>query len=347
MTLSRIIPVNAKDTLEALLRKNREHERTSGPGVNNHVPMTLIALYRLGGSPEQMNRYAARFRLQPGLTESETDEISRADWQARLGHAGFLHYREFFDGWTNDAGLEVVLRDSLPVLTTGISTEAYHALLRLGYALDYGSREEAVSGLACWASSFYAGPDFDVQSAPAELEAFLLETVRKTASLEIEPVPSIDGRIRQVYVSEDLDKVWRPIRLPSSNPLETISEFVLGVFTRNQHFTLLHGITSCQALRLLLPYIGDHQRSLSQYCHSLCAAFVTVNRSGFEPGKGELPTQSLTWTEIVARAAAASDQEFEHAVKLTYSCWLEFQRSGKQEYQRLASREVQMASQWV
>ena len=80
-----------------------------------------------------------------------------------------------------------------------MSSVAYHALLRLGYALDYGSREEAAFSLAYWAAHFYSGPDLDVSETPVEPDEFLADLVHNASTLQIEATESIDGRIRQVY----------------------------------------------------------------------------------------------------------------------------------------------------
>jgi len=156
--------VTTKETLDVLLTKNRNHEVATQPGVNNHVPMVLIALYRLGASSEQMTRYVERFdladagQLPVNLRESV---ITRDNWNSRLGQDAFSAYVEFFSEWMNDAGMDAVLREAVPVLMTGVCTAAYHALLRLAYALDYGSWDEAVFALAYWAAEFYPGPKFN------------------------------------------------------------------------------------------------------------------------------------------------------------------------------------------
>ena len=77
--------LSAKETLDALLKKNREHEQFSSPGKNNHVPMVLIALYRLGGSPRQLQRYADGFDLSPGFAPADSarrEAPTRETWRS-------------------------------------------------------------------------------------------------------------------------------------------------------------------------------------------------------------------------------------------------------------------------
>ena len=343
--------MNSKDTLDALLKKNRDHEKTSGPGSNNHVPMVLVALYRLGGSSDQMNRYVETFDLAEGATpldHSKTESITLENWQAHMGRGKFSQYVDFFENWMKVTSVETVLKESLPILTKGVSSVAYHALLRLGYALDYGSREEATFSLAYWAAYFYSGPDFDVNETPVEPDKFLADIVHNASTLQIEETESIDGRIRQVYDSNELAKLWKPISVADSNPLERMSALILETFTGSQHFTLLHALTSCQALRLALPYLSDLKNSLSSYWHSVCAAYLTVYHSRFEVGRDTIEDGEAEWHEIVVRAA---DEQvvmaFEHTIKLTYTCWLEFQHYKRERYLSLATRELNRPSQFV
>jgi len=341
--------VNRKETLDALLRKNRNHELATQQGVNNHVPMVLIALYRLGASSEQMTRYVERFDLadagQPPVNLRES-LIARDNWNSRLGQSAFSAYVEFFYEWINESSMDALLREAVPILMTGVCTAAYHALLRLAYALDYGSRDEAVFALAYWAVEFYPGPKFNSDAPPVEPEALFDEIVQATSNLQIEPVYSIDGRLHQVYQFREIEHCWKPVRISGSDPLGKMSELILKIFSKSQHFTLLHALTSCQALRLVLRYVKDHEESLSEYWHSVCAAYVTVSRSRFEIGKNSVPRGTLSWQEVFAEAAASEDS-MEHIVKLCYACWLESLHYDRAEYLALACREIRNPSPFL
>ena len=341
--------LSARETVDALLGRNREHEKFSSPGRSNHVPMVLIALYRMGATPQQMQRYADGFDLAPGVAPADgarKEAITRETWRSQLGRGGFPSYVAFFDGWIQQASIEAVLKEAAPILMKGPSCVAYHALLRLGYALDYGSKEEAAYSLAYWASSFYPGPDFDARGEAVAADALLADLIKGAAAVSLKQSGNIDGRIRAVYGARELAKLWKPVRLPDSNPLETISGLILETFAQSQHFTLLHALTSCQSLRLLIPYLGDPREGLIAYWHSVCAAYLTVTGGKFEPGKDTVPESGLEWTEILPKAAA-SEKALEHTVKLAYSCWQESKHYKKEKYRALASRELKRPSPFV
>jgi hypothetical protein len=341
--------MHVQETLDSLLRKNRDHEKATQPGVNNHVPMVLIALYRLGASSAIMNRYVETFDLHevnPQPLPADIERITRENWQSHLGQASFFAWVDFFDEWIKQCDSDAVLREAVPVLMSGVCTAAYHALLRLTYALDYGSSDEAIYALAYWAFEFYPGPDFDVDALRVEPEQLFQEIVKASSNLQIEPVHSIDGRLQQVYQSPALAHRWKPIRLSDSAPLEKMSGLILQIFAENQHFTLLHALTSCQAIRMVLPYIKEPEKSLSAYWHSVCAAYITVYRSRFELGTDSLPGCQMQWEEVFA-AAASSKESMEHIVKLSYASWLEHRYYHRSEYIALACREVQKPSPFL
>jgi hypothetical protein len=341
--------MNLKETLEALLRKNRTHEKATQPGINNHVPMVLIALYRLGASSEIMNRYVERFDLReanPQPVTASTNVISRDNWGNQLGHRAFSAWVEFFDEWIRQTGMDSVLPDALPILMSGVCTAAYHALLRLAYALDYGSNDEVVFALAYWAVDFYPGPDFDADAASVEPETLFDEIIKGVSNLHIEPVNSIDGRLHQVYHFREIANCWKPIRISGSDPLQKMSALILKLFAESQHFTLLHALTSCQAMRRVLPYLKDTEKSLSAYWHSVCAAYVTVLRSSFEMGRDILPSCEMQWQEIFSTAITSEDS-LEHIVKLCYASWIESGHSHRPEYLAVAWREIRNPSPFL
>ena len=88
--------MSVDETVKALLRKNRNHEKSAQPGVNNHVPMVLIALYRLGATAEVMNRYVETFDLtELHPRPLSTNLITRANWQTLLGQGSFSNWVDF------------------------------------------------------------------------------------------------------------------------------------------------------------------------------------------------------------------------------------------------------------
>lgn len=328
MAEERTMPAgNARETLDALLKRCREGVE----GDTLHLPMVLIALYKMGASPRQLHRYADHFTFRPVAEARGTEPVTRAS-------------------------VEADLKARLPALTKSSSSVAFHGLLRLGYALDYGGPEEIAVSLAGWGTKS-PSPDFDREAPPVEPDALLADLVRSTSALEIKGAAGIDDALAKVYASEAFSQALKPIRFPETNPLEKVSGLVMDLFAGSQHFTLLHALNSCQALRPMLPYLGDPRKSLSEFWHSVCAAYLTVSRNGrFQVGRDSAPAGGPGWEGILARTLDLEPRPvgklhplsaYEHTVKLVYACWSEHGHYKRDRYLALASRELDRPSPFV
>lgn len=340
---------STKETLDTLLKKNREQN-----GGGNHTPMALIALYRMGGTPQQMRRYVANFQYTPKPKSGgnpKGNSITAENWRNHLGgrYDVFSRYLAFFCDRAQQASVETVLKETVPTLLKGPAAMAYHSLIRLGYAIDYGDREEILFSLAEWAMDHMPNPEFDAAAPSVEPDALFSEIIKNSTAIQIKPVGSIMGRMTQVYASRDFRGLLKPIRIPGANPLARISELILEIFTKTHDFTLLHALTSCHAVRLVLPYVADPFRGecLTAYWHSVCASYLTVSRIRPEIGKDSVAGVNPGWDEILSKAAAIERAELrdtEHAIKLAYSCWSESRHYKRDGYLALASREIQKPS---
>jgi hypothetical protein len=352
---------NAKETLDALLEKYRRHQRTGlhagPPGGGNHIPMTLIAAYRMGAGPETMQRYIGHFKLRPEarpIDKAGMEKLTQENWRDHLGKGEFFQFVEFFDDWARKTSVDAVLKKCMPVLAEGLGGAFSHDLIRLAYAIDYNCAEEIAFSLAGLASGHQPSLDFEGKGPPVEPDALLSEIVKNTSALQIKPYGGRSGpiafRLGQVYASKEFSGSLKPVRVPEADPLAKISEVIMEVFTQTHDFTLLHVLTTCQAMRSALPFVGDPRKSLSAYWYSACAAYITVVKARSEVGKDSVAGDKPDWKELHSGAAAAEVEPlsaYEHTVKLTYSCWQESQHYKRDRYLALASREIKKPSRFV
>jgi hypothetical protein len=345
-------PMAANEALDALLARNRTLDAAHGPGVNNHVPMVLIALHRMGADPARMSRYFAPFendsRSRP-LDPSKAGDITDENWRAHLGRFEFFpRFVAYLERRARQTSIDAVLDEFCPVLVKGAIGHAFHPLLRLGYAIDYGSAEEIVSSLAYGAATWSPSPDFDLERDPVEPDALFSDLVKGASGLRIDS-GNIQARAQRVFASSSFADGLRLVRFDGARPLERMSALIQELFTQTQHFTLLHAVTACQAMRLVLPHLREPRRSVSEFWHSACAAYLTVARSSFETGKDSAPADRAEWRGILSEAvggARASVSEEEHVIKLAYTCWVESKAYGRDGYRALAAREVRKPSQF-
>ncbi|MCZ7644938.1 MAG: questin oxidase family protein [Planctomycetota bacterium] len=326
--------------LNELLRRNREADLASGPLGNNHGPMTLLALERMGAPDERLKAYFATLEPRFGKQAfdlAKTGPLDEANWREHLGgFAWFPRYVEFFEARERELGLEATLRAYLPGMLSGLAGHAFHPLLRLGYALDAGNRDECVYALAYWAATWLPSPAYDAGAAPVAPGELLANARDALKDLPLEMSGNIVNRLRTVYAQPAFAAALKPVRFPDERPLAEASGLLLEAFRKTHNFTLLHAVTSCQALRLILPYAGERDAALNAFWHAVCAAWITVEKSGRELERDTAAPGALGWDEAFAKAAETLN---EHTIKLVYTCRLEARCYGRPAYLDLAARE--------
>jgi hypothetical protein len=308
---------------------------------HNHAPMVLIALYRMGADENQLRRYYNNLQIGTSIFESvsqQTPPIVAARWMTSLGDFRACgSYCRFFKSEIDRLGLEEVLRCYVSALMTGVAAHAFHPLLRLGYGVDLMDHEEIALALGYWAATYLPAPEVS-ESKTGTGPVDLLNTLANTASLRaIRPESrSIADRIREFYSHEDFQSLLRPIRLDAERPLQGISLAIAEAFVENHHFTMLHGVTSCHALRIILPYCDNVQKAIGEYWYAICATYLSVVNLSADM-HCPLPESDLGWQRIQEQAIATG---IEHTIKLTYSCAKEAKEYGRDVYRRLALREL-------
>ncbi len=314
-----------------------------GPGGNNHVPMVLIALQRMGADESTIERYVQSVRSRAGgapLAAPDIAEIHTEDVTNYLGHfAAFPLFVAYFERRKKELGVEEMLSASIPILMNGVMGHAFHPLLRLGYALDLGDEDEVVYALAYWAAAYAPSPGVAATAPPIDARTQLAEIQEAFSGPDAGAkalTGNIQQRIQDIYVQPRFSSRLQPILAPPDRPLIEISALILDLFTRVHHFTILHAVTSCQALRLVLPHVRDPAPAISAYWHSICAASLTVP----VPAPGAVAPiaadSDRDWDRLWSTAIASGN---EHTIKLAYTCRLEAEFYGRPEYFGIAARE--------
>lgn len=318
------------------MRYNIEH---------NHAPMVLIALYRMGADEDQLRRYYTSLQIERPALESDSRQappIVAAGWTERLGDFRACgSYCRFFKSAIDQRGVEEVMRSYARPLMTGVAAHAFHPLLRLGYGIDLMDPGEVALALGYWAATYLPAPNPPLGSTSTG-PMDLLNTLADTASLRaIKPESrSIAERIREFYSHEDFRRLLRPIRFNADRPLQEISFAIAEAFIEKHHFTMLHGVTGCHALRMILPYCEDIQTVISEYWYAVCATYLSVANLPDDMHR-PLPESAASWSRIQERAIATG---VEHTIKLTYSCAKEAEEYDRDVYRRLALREIDVSA---
>ena len=304
-----------------LIIKAHAYDVSFGNDLTNHLPMALIALEKIGAQSSQLknfyNQYIARLTPMKDLTDIqyEPDQLIFGNRDS------FPQFYIFYLRELKEAGIKKTLLNHLPQLIKGLGTSAFHGIIRLAFAVESEIIEEIAISLAYWSSDFVGFGSIGPISSKSMNE--ILE-----ASLPVmKEYRFIQGNITQRMKQVDQ---FAPIQTllvqPERISLNDLALLVIITFKITENFTILHGVTSCQALRSLLPYINDKETALRYYWESLHRAILTTVHDYHEQRKIDY---SDSIKDIMKYACNSSDA---HTIKLLYSCQLEFEKYGYEEY---------------
>lgn len=225
--------------------------QSMGMSLSSHLPMVLIALWRLGAPPQALQRQLAL-------------------WQARLPLA---------DSPQSSARPPLeLLRERLPHLLAAPETAAFHGAIRLAYAWESDHAGELAAALAAWEPGLPAlGPVLPAAAGELSLREMLDE-------VRADPDLIMGSRRRQTIMAEMREAQALPgfaAHLPRPRlSLDELAEASLAVYLGSYDFTALHLVTGLHALRVLLrvaPAVDEGQ-VLRTLWRAWLAAYVAIGR---------------------------------------------------------------------
>lgn len=119
--------------------------------------------------------------------------------------------------------------------------------------------------------------------------------------------------------------------------LPMLAKTLLALHNSADNLLTLHGVTSMQALRLVLPYIDNPTRAISYYTHAILALYVALEMPDIEPIIYHPVDDLLSWCEIQAQAIQSNN---DHTIKLVYSCLQEHETYADMDYQFMATKTL-------
>jgi hypothetical protein len=322
-----------------LLLQSRRHAPLYGNRLANHLPMALLALDRLGADAATLQRFADGYarKLLPAAVSS-----SALDPHDVLGSSGdYPRFVLFFQDRIREAGADAVLHDWVPVLMPGLAASAFHAMIRLAYAIEGGLDDEIALALAYWASEYASLP---LPLGPGEGTLDEIAERLRTA---------VAGHVFKpgIIIDKMLEIAWSPalagaaVQPATAPPLSDIARFALRAYGRREDFTLLHIVTGCHAFRIVQRYANDGALARRYLWQAVLAAWLTVaaapaGAAQQAADEGDEPRDEPGEREIASRALLASD---DHVIKLCYSALCEYREYGDAAYLRVAARKLGLA----
>ena len=297
------------NTCRSLLAESQRFATTYGSGLFNHLPMSLLALERLGGDDARLRQFGAFYEKRLQL-KSAGEPLPGDDWRKALGQRRYeTALTAKFENDLRDRGAAALLGDVVPHLTTGIASEAFHGAIRTAYAIDSGDNSDVAGALAAWVTGFSElpgasnGKRFDTIA-----DAFNAISADDRFATPIEG-RSIDGRIAKVNALAAFDDYRSAIAQPA---LPDLARAAAKIFIATGDFIALHLVTGCHAVRILQPFLDAS--ALDVLATAMLAAYVVIGRPSID---AELVQDPQDAASLAVRAAKSDD---DHDLKFVYSC---------------------------
>ncbi|SHF17158.1 Protein of unknown function [Microbulbifer donghaiensis] len=311
---------------ELLEAASRYHVRY-GDRLANHLPMVLIALDKMGASREQLRH--AFDRSVPHLERPEflppKSNVSIAECRNR--EELFPSALRYYEVQIKQHGIGECLRRELPPLLPAIASAAFHPLIRTAYGVDADHQQEVAAGLAYWNLEYHTLPASEERTSEHASE-ILPRLAERFPLISLAP-----GNIADHMKSVTQQRGWMDTAIqPEQLGLEDIARVAIDAYCGTREFTLLHGVTGCHALRLVLPYCPEPETALRYFWEGLSVAYLSTGPKQITivDSNEELPT----WKGVRKKACDSND---DHVIKLCYSCWQECEHYSARNYQIAAS----------
>lgn len=316
--------VTLRPDTRRLLNTPAQFHPVFGGFLSDHLPMTLVALDRLGAPPRALRNFHAQYsqQLEPVQPGSNYADL----------HASFMQTLQ-------KDGRRHTLAATLPGLLSGCAADAYHPLIRLAYGVHTHNNTEIAAGLAylqlcgphpaidAAANNATNATDARPQRGVTRGHATLVNLLQ---DLPTRPRPQ--GRSFAARASAVAnDPAFAPAAAACvdwlhrcNDPTRAISEFALQVFAGTHNFFALHLVTASHAYRVLRPFAGPHADCV--FALAVVQGYLTTGAAPVPdlPAFGrQTPLDYLSvrqpLRQLLRSPANAHELPDEHAIKIGYS----------------------------
>jgi Questin oxidase-like len=303
-------------TLARLLADHGRGAAMYGSGFSMHLPMVLIALFRMGATSATLDAAAASSARIPEARPEATRPIDAASWERELGkQRTFVPYRTLFAAELERAPIAAVLSRFLPRLLEGMAAAGFHALIRLSYGLDLGSRDEIATGLAYLASAF---DPLDIADTRGEPSSRSIPEALAAAQAFGTVAKAPSGRISEAIRSGMGTPAYAAGAAIDEGQLSlrTLAGAALQTYVAKPSIYTLHLVTAAHALKIVDDQFTIERPLLRIFWRCVLAMHVAVG-AGAPSDAAVRASEVDDWSSLFAAAIAETD---DHAIKFTYSC---------------------------
>lgn len=318
--------------LKMLLQKASHYHPLHGDRLANHLPMVLVASSYLGASDSELKALFNDSISDLDYLDITADTVNIHSISQYLGdRSKYLAYLKFFNAQIAISGSATVLRNSLPALMPGIAASAFHALIRLAYAIETNNENEIAIALAFW-STEYQTFELCPKTTTDSLAVILAKVAPIGVNHTYSPGIIVDRMAEIATILNHSMQLYRPESLNFTD----IRKICLQAFYVQNDFTLLHTVTGCHAFSIIMPYIQNMDFALKEFWQAIVVAYLSTGLP-FNILQNDGLSKQCDFNPIILKALSSTDA---HVIKLVYSCLNEYSKEKDELYYLIAERSI-------
>lgn len=307
-------------------------------GLSDHLPMTVVALRRLGATEDNVKAFAKQYAKRLKRKKIGAASIDPLLLSARVGdHTVYpLAYNFFREAIAQDGRAEV-LAAYLPELTKSIAAAGFHGVIRTAYGLIANEDAEIAAGLAYWWSRAEPFPFArSIGAAQDDMDTLIGDVAaafkRHRNKLDLDQ-PTISARMAEVFSHPRISAVLN--RASTANvSFDKIAAFSLRAYLATGDLTTLHCVTGVHAARVIVENVVMNDVDLRKALWgALCAAYASIGAPELSP-LTPAPAKAPDWRVLFSAAQSSSD---EHDIKFVYTSHEEARQYGRDAHYRYAA----------
>jgi hypothetical protein len=287
--------------LQELLEQGVRYDPHYLPSMNSdHLPMTLCAMQGLGATDSLLQQFEAEYRLRLRRVSSN---LLSAGWRGAVGNPGeYLGLMHYLRAQIDQTSINEVVKEFLPEFLSGLALDAFHPIIRLGYAIDFESASETAAALAYLITSY--------REVPFSQQHIIDLPVALAQQVDAGSQPFNQARFSQ-RMTELIDVLGYPVGTAS---FEVCANCALEIYMGTRDFFALHMVTATQAARICARLV-DPQLAMTCLTGAILAAHKAVGSPDFAEPK-----------------PLNSSLDPEHSLKYAWACLSEFGAYGDPRY---------------
>lgn len=291
-------------------------------GKVNDLPMTQIALYKMSGDIEKVKNHTDLFLENVSFEPLKSDYPKVNSIDECLGRKELYgSCLDLMERKIDREGVDQVLHHVLNTYTLGLSSDLFHTIIRVAYALEgYKTEEElkdeVARSLAYYLTSYSEGKSFTREISGMDTFSEMTKIVEN---------PYIDGirksnmpfgqKLNNIYRDREFTQKGFVIGGTEEDKVRFLLNFVLPAFTNSNDNVILHSITAIHAVVALKDYFDDFNNTLDILTSSIITHLMAMEKLDFTNRDRTLV--DFSWRNIICMGMESPDI---HTIKLTYSC---------------------------